>query len=175
VPGSAGYLVACGPLLAARGAGSTTANRGGILAVDGDRGLIQPPPNSIERMLPACILEAYGATTLARRELQLGRTAQVDVSSLFARPYALVLAPTTTFLPGPAGDRLVFDALGGTAVLWGFGALSASGLASQTIAVPPLPALAGLQLTLQAALGPPAGGGGPALALTLPDFAVVTP
>lgn len=167
-------VTACGPTGLARGSGSSYQNRGGLLAVDGDRGIVQSGPFTIERTVPACIQQTYGSASLQTPSLRLGTSTLLSVWSLFPRPYFVALSDTTASLPGPSGSLQMFDLSYGTTVLLGFGVLGA-GPGIHSVTVPNAQGLVGLPLTLQGVLGIPGGGLINTLSLTLPAMGVVVP
>ncbi len=163
----------CGFRLFTPGAGRL--RRGGYYAHNDDGGIVNQGGSTFERILGACVDLAAGFTTIAPLRVAPGATLDVDISAAyFARVQLTYLSVGARMLavgsPGIQG-YVLFDPAGATLI----DARFVNGPTRLQFALPPVSALIGLQLTAQAALGPPGGATSPVLSLTFPAMVVVAP
>jgi len=146
---------------------------GGALAVNNDRGIVQP---GIERAPPACVVESYGAVEFGSPWLTLNSVSSIRVQAVVgARLYAVFLDARAVLARVPGVDGigvLDFSTQQGPVFLTG-GFLPSTGSTVVPISVPGDQALQGLQLTAQGALGPARAQLPPTPALTHGAFATV--
>ncbi len=167
-------VIACGPAVFVLGSGGNANSRGGEHAIDGDRGIVQAGDTSFYRTVAACLGESQGSVRFVNPTLQPGTTAQLELTTMQNRAWFVALSDTTTTTAGPAGSRQLIDPTTGVTIVLALGFYSGT-TQTVTLSIPNLPALAGLPLTAQGVLGPPAGGLLNTLALTMPAMAVVLP
>lgn len=176
--GSAVHLIGTNPMLDILQCGlnlnalikGQAPNPGGFYSVNHDRGLVVA---GVERLVPACLLEATGFADQALRA-PVGQTHIISVSSFFVRGYALYIGPSSfQSIPGIAGMAYL-DYAAPTTALIASGTLTA-GAVNVGLPIPNQPSLIGYQFECQALLGPPQGQSAPAASLSMTAIAVVVP
>jgi hypothetical protein len=150
---------------------------GGYFAVNWDRGIVQQGQVTFERFIPVGLVSAFGAVLTANR-MKLNTTHNVTVASFFGRNYFLYIGPTlfrSVVIPG-AQHTAYLDYTSPSTILAASGVLPAGNpVVNLPIPIPNVPSAAGVQLGVQAVLGPPTGQTIPALSFTLGEPLVVVP
>jgi len=150
---------------------------GGYFAVNWDRGIVQQGPILIERYVATSLFSAHGRVSTATR-MKLNTTHNFTVTSFYGRTYGLYLGPTlfrSVVVPG-AQNTAYLDYTSPVTVLVASGVLPAAAPgANVPLPVPNVPGAAGLQIGVQAVLGPPVGQTVPQVSFSLSEFLVVVP
>lgn len=140
--------------------GRGTLSPGGEFAFQNDRGVVG---TGLGRTVVACVLESFGVVSAQQRVVQQGTLLTFTVDSGFPRAFALFAATRTAWFtfPGVEGVGILDYADPGTLAV-GAGTLTGTSV-TLPVTVPIDPALSGLQIAVQALLGPPQGQSAPVL------------